>query len=513
MVRRGIIASLVILPFIVASRPVLAHGFGERYDLPVPLNFFLVGAAATVAFSFVVIGYFVGRSKESSNYPKYNLLSNQLIRRLITNRFVIQLIKSISVTLFLITLATAFLGDNEPTNNFSPTFVWIIWWVGIAYITAFFGNIWLVINPWKIIFSLVDSKINKSTIGRDGWLFQYPKYLDVWPGIIIFFAFIWIENIYSGGAIPNKLGVLILSYSIITWTGMFLFGKHAWLKHGEAFSILFGLLSRLSPSEIGVLDTNACTNCYQGCYPHNLQCVDCLECFENSDRSDRLVNIRPYAIGLSRPENISIGSMIFVLLTLASVTFDGLTATSLWLDFQNAIHPIADILGIASSAGIGTFGLLMLPILFLGIYIVFSFLMSAFSGGYLSTYKTTTLFVYSLIPIAFAYHLSHYQSYLVIQGQHIIPLISDPFGYGWDIFGTQTFRVDISIINAKFVWISSVIAIVIGHIMSVYVAHLISLREIPDRSKALQSQYPMLLLMIFYTAISLWIIAQPIVQH
>ena len=184
MVRRGIIASLVILPFIVASRPVLAHGFGERYDLPVPLNFFLVGAAATVAFSFLVIGYFVGRSKQSSNYPKYNLLSNQLIGRLITNRFVIQLIKSISVTLFLITLATAFLGDNEPTNNFSPTFVWIIWWVGIAYITAFFGNIWLVINPWKIMFSLVDSRINKSTIGRDGWLFQYPKYLDVWPGTV-----------------------------------------------------------------------------------------------------------------------------------------------------------------------------------------------------------------------------------------------------------------------------------------------------------------------------------------
>jgi hypothetical protein len=511
MLRRGIIASLVVLPFIVASRPVLAHGFGERYDLPVPLNFFLVGAAATVAFSFVVIGFFVGKSKDSSNYPRYNLLSCQLIRSLITNGFVIKLIKALSVTFFVITLATSFFGENEPTDNFSPTFVWIIWWVGIGYITAFLGNVWLVINPWKILFDIVDWKINQSTMSNKGWLFQYPKYFDVWPGILLFFAFVWIENIYSGGAIPNKLGTLILAYSIITWIGMLLFGKYAWLRHGEAFSILFGLLSRLSPSEIGVKKTNRCANCYQGCYPHNLECIDCLECFEHSDDSDRQVNIRPYAIGLSRPENISLGSTIFVILVLASVTFDGLTATSLWLDFQNAIYPITEIIGIGTSRGISTIGLVMLPILFLGIYIVFSFLMSMFSGGYLSVCKTATSFVYSLIPIALAYHFSHYQSYLLIQGQYIIPLISDPFGYGWDIFGTQTFRVDISVINAKFVWISSVTAIVIGHIISVYIAHVISLRVIPDRSKALQSQYPMLLLMIFYTAVSLWIIAQPLV--
>jgi hypothetical protein len=56
----------------------------------------------------------------------------------------------------------------------------------------------------------------------------------------------------------------------------------------------------------------------------------------------------------------------------------------------------------------------------------------------------------------------------------------------------------------------SVAAIVLGHIVSVFVAHIISLSEMPDRA-ALRSQYPMLALMIFYTAISLWILAQPIV--
>jgi len=53
--------------------------------------------------------------------------------------------------------------------------------------------------------------------------------------------------------------------------------------------------------------------------------------------------------------------------------------------------------------------------------------------------------------------------------------------------------------------------IVAGHIIAVYLAHLISLRAFQDRSSAISSQYPMLMLMVIYTVVSLWTIAQPIV--
>jgi len=45
-------------------------------------------------------------------------------------------------------------------------------------------------------------------------------------------------------------------------------------------------------------------------------------------------------------------------------------------------------------------------------------------------------FAHSLVPIAFAYSVAHYFSLLVLEGQGIISLISDPFGFGWDLFGT-----------------------------------------------------------------------------
>lgn len=85
-------------------------------------------------------------------------------------------------------------------------------------------------------------------------------------------------------------------------------------------------------------------------------------------------------------------------------------------------------------------------------------------------------------------------------------------GFGWNLLGTANYKVNIGIINAKTVWFLSVGAIVIGHIISVYVAHVISLRRVPNHSLALRGQYPMLLLMVLYTATSLWIIAQPIVE-
>ena len=122
-------------------------------------------------------------------------------------------------------------------------------------------------------------------------------------------------------------------------------------------------------------------------------------------------------------------------------------------------------------------------------------------------------FVYSLVPIALAYNIAHFSTLLAIQGQLIIPLASDPFGYGWDLFDSAGYQVNIALVNARFAWALSVIAIVLGHIIAVYLSHVIALRAMRDHRSATRSQYPMLGLMVTYTVISLWIVAQPIVGH
>ncbi len=122
-------------------------------------------------------------------------------------------------------------------------------------------------------------------------------------------------------------------------------------------------------------------------------------------------------------------------------------------------------------------------------------------------------FAFTLVPIAIGYHVAHYFTFLLIQGQYIIPLASDPFGFGWNLFGTAGYRVDIAIVDARFAWLTAVTAILIGHIAAVYLAHVKAMQVLDTRRMALRSQVPLTALMVVYTFVSLSILAEPIVER
>jgi len=102
-------------------------------------------------------------------------------------------------------------------------------------------------------------------------------------------------------------------------------------------------------------------------------------------------------------------------------------------------------------------------------------------------------------------------SLLLTTGQFIIPLLSDPFGWGWNLFGTRGRPVDLGIVSPAVYWYGSVALIVIGHVLAVIVAHVEATRRFASHRAAMLSQLPMLVLMVAYTSLSLWIMAQPIV--
>jgi hypothetical protein len=470
---------------------------------------FMIAAAATVAASFVVIGLFVNRKPGQFWYPRYNLLTMPVVGPILRNRVFITAIKLTGASVFLLVIATSLLGINKPVENFSPTFVWVVWWVGMGYISALLGNFWMLVNPWKTTYEWVEGFVagkGSSDVG----MFEYPSSWGIWPAVGLFFVFAWLENVYNGAVVPFKLGLIVLAYSAITWGGMIAFGKYTWLRHGELFSVLFGFFARFSPTEVRVSDGRLCNRC-DGCANQTGGCIDCYQCFETAAPAQREFNLRPFAVGLANPGPVTASSAIFVVLTLAFVTFDGISETNVWLEIQDSLQSVVSGLPGDTFGTIDTIGILIIPTVFLAVYMAFAWGIRQFEGTTDSpVFDIAKVFVISLIPIALAYNMAHFISLLAIQGQGIIPLISDPFGNGWDIFGTAGYRVNINIITAEFVWWVSIVAIVLGHILSVYIAHVISLRRMPTAAQAVKSQYPMLALMVFYTATSLWIIAQPI---
>ena len=62
------------------AAPAAAHGFGQRYDLPLPLSLYLFGAAAAVVVSFVIVGLLVRVAPPSGFYPQLNLASRGIGR-------------------------------------------------------------------------------------------------------------------------------------------------------------------------------------------------------------------------------------------------------------------------------------------------------------------------------------------------------------------------------------------------------------------------------------------------
>jgi hypothetical protein len=485
----------VITILIFAPLAAWAHGFAQRYDLPVPLGLYLTGAAAAVVLSFVILAW--RRSADVTRYPTFDLLRTRFGRMLV-HPVTLGVVRAISVGLFCLVIVAGLIGDPNPFKNFAPTMVWVIWWVGFAYIAGLIGNLWSVVNPWMAIFDVVESVYGRiAGPAKFGLHCRYPQRLGDWPAVTLLMWFVWAELVWPSSDAPAALAQAAIVYSLITWAGMFTFGKTAWLRHGEVFSIVFELLAKFSPTEY--------------------RCA--------SDREPPRLNLRPWAVGLLVDEPVSVSRMVFVIVMLASVTFDGLLATPLWASiaewmlYSDLLRPavllIQDIAGHAIAA-VATIALLVFVAGFLCLYLLFSALMRAMMPESVrerhSVSAIARTFVLSLIPISLAYHLAHYLSYLLIVGQYMIPLASDPFGFGWNLFGTSRYMVNIGIVNARFVWITSVIAIVVGHIIAVFLAHVTARRLLRDNRSVLRSQIPMLVLMVGYTMISLWILAQPLVE-
>jgi hypothetical protein len=496
-VRRLIVLTLALLVLLAAPDEAFAHAVGQSQDLPVPFWLYLFGAAAVVVISFVQIGLFVGESHALQTYPRFNLLAIKPLRAVLTSRPLLLGLRMLSVALFLLVILTGLLGQQVMDDNLAPIFVWVIWWVGFSFFTAFVGNVWPLVNPWKILFEWAERLACWVGVKREIELNEpYPANWGVWPALLLYAGFIWAETVFKGSAIPANVALFALLYSALTWTGMVAFGKETWLQKGEAFSVFFGILSKFAPTEARVSDPELCKECGATCQTAEGGCVDCYECFARAAPEDRQLNARPWAVGLSFTDEVSLDRMVFVIFVLASVAYHSLSEASLW----------ATVFGIALIPK--TLGLIALPLVFLAVYLGVIKLSQIFGFGYVPPRRLAVAYVYSLVPIAIAYQMAHYYTYLLIQGQTLIRLVSDPFGWGWNLFGTADYRPNAGFIDPTFVWYSQIALILAGHVIAIYLAHVAALRLYRNPKLAMRSQYPVLGLMVLYTIFSLWVLSQ-----
>ena len=452
----------------------LAHGLTPVQDLPVPLWLFYYGGALVLLVSFVALGVLWRRSRletAGDGVPLGDRLQNVLLSRALRIG-----LGALSFATLALVLAAALLGEPSASRNLAPTFVWVIFWLGLVPVVVVFGNVWSVLNPWRAAADAVAWSWSRA--GRSWDPIAYPARLGRWPAAGLLLAFTALELAYTDPASPRALGFAILLYSSITWYGMLAFGRRAWLANGEAFSVYFGLLSSMAPFAVR----------------------------EDEEHGRRVVARAPL-VGLTRVDPRP-GTLAFVAVMLGSVGFDGFSRTTVWQDFHLSVIGSTlpeSRLGELASMLVNLGGLVFCVLLVASAYVV---AVAAARAVGQTQRPLVDAFLASLVPIALVYAVAHYFSLFVYQGQFAIPLASDPFGWGWDLLGTRDFTPNLTLLSADLIWYVQVGALVTGHVIGLTLAHDRALALFRSAKVALRTQYAMLVLMVLYTVGGLWILSQ-----
>jgi hypothetical protein len=456
----------------------IAHALSGKSDLPIPEAVFAWAAAAVLIVSFVAltVAWMRPRFEDEDWSPVSQRLSAVLV-----NRITGLLAGALGAFLLGVTVWTALRGTEAPDRNFSITFVFVTFWLGMVVVSVLFGDVFRAFNPWRAIARAI-AGIFKLIAGQSPPPpLRYPEWLGRWPAVAGIAGFAWFELAYgqSGfqvvGLVPHDVGIAVIAYSAITFIGMALFGIEQWTNRGEAFSVYFNMFSRLAPVEV---------------------------------RDGRL-GLRQWLSGAVGWAAVP-GSVALVLVTIGATAFDGAQEGLIADTIRSTFDALRDT-GLAPTTSLRLTNTLYLALTIAAVAAIF---WGGIAGMHtvrasIRTRELGRLFAHSFIPIALAYLAAHYFSLVLFQEQaQFTYLLSDPLGDGSDIFGTAAGGIDYGLVSSEAVWYVQVGVLVSGHVLALVLGHDRALAVYRDPATASRSQYWMLAMMVGFTSLGLFLLSQ-----
>ena len=430
------------------------------------------------------------------------------------------------VFLFLLIIFSSFYGNQMPGENIAPILTWNIWWIGLIFLILFAGKMWCYACPWDAMTSwlrrLSFLKIKEETFNL-GW--KWPRFLkNIYLATIFFVVLTWLELGYHVTLSPQATGTLgLIMFGLVFIPGL-LFEKKSFCRYGCLIGRVSGLYAMFSPVEVRSKSPEVCkdcktADCYTGNgsgYPcptgqylktmnTNTYCTMCGECLRTCKYDNVAFNIRPFASDLVSTPKPRKDEAYLALILFSLTAFHGLTMTPSWKSIVREIQVTINI-GELFAFSIGMAACLALPIL---VYAAFVALSGVFSADADRTIGNLFVkYAYGLIPIALFYHIAHNVEHFFMESQKLAVLISDPFGYNWDLFGTANLQLT-PILSLGTVWYLQVGLIIVGHVFGIYVSHKQASQIFDGRKVAIRSQIPMVFVMVLFSVLSLWLVKQP----
>lgn len=491
----------------------------------IPTSLFYAAAAAVMLVSFAGL---VLRPAVVAAGPArtFDLLQLAPVRRALRWRPFRFLLQGSVAAVFLFIIVAGLFGRQQAGGNIATVITWTYWWVLLVLIVLLFGKAWCYVCPWDGLASWLERqslwRVGRGLSARLRW----PKPLrNLYPAVVLFLALTWLELGYGVTTRPELTAWLALLIFFLAFTGALLFERRGFCRYGCLVGQVSGLYSLVSSLEIRARDRDICAtscrtkDCYHGNdrgYPcptfqflgamkKNTYCVACGECILTCPHENVALRLRPFGADLQDVSPIRFDEAAMVIVMLAMSTFHGLTMTPQWNRMVDAIGATLGVPHLLSFT-IGMFG-------FLGglcaVYVVFARISHAVARASDVGFRELAIrHAYAFLPIAFFYHLAHNTTHFAVEGSTIVPVLSDPLGLGWDLFGTASVATS-PLFSMEMTWFATVALIVVGHVWSLVVGHRIAHRAFASPSAAIRSEIPLLVAMIAYSVMSLWIVAQP----
>ena len=465
-------AAVAVLAALAAPQAALAHGIVGKQDLPIPRLLFVYGASVVLVVSFVALATLWPT-------PRLERRRERVIARVPAALDV--LAGAVGVALFALVVVAGLAGSQSQTENLAPTFIYVLFWVGIPFASLLLGDVMRAFSPWRAIARAAGFVAGRlGAAGASSEPLAYPARLGRWPAALSILAFAWLELVYADRDDPSQLAVLALAYLAIQLVGMALYGTEPWLRNADGFGVAFGLFARLAPLHW----------------------------------RDRTLAVRRPLQGVTDLDTPP-GTVALLATMIGTTTFDGFSQGPLWSG-EGEGRGISGFLqdrwlsvGFSQEHALElayTVGLIGCVVLVAGLYRAGVAGMRSVAPG-LETTPLARRFVHSLVPIALAYVVAHYFSLLAYQGQATAYLASDPLGDGANLLGTAGSGIDYGVVSANAIWYVQVGALVLGHAAGLTLAHDRALLVFRKPREATRSQMWMLAVMVGFTCLGLWLLS------
>lgn len=494
-----------------------------KYDLDISLQLISI-------LVLLVLGlkYAIGFPKKQTRFfsKRFDLFLIPGFESLVRAKYFSFFVRFIPALLFILVLATGFMGRSKA--SFAAPFVWMFWWTLLIFLVAFFGKLFCAICPWDFFANLYQYgfvyKIKKI---KENYLKRWPRvFKNIYPAALFFIILTWFElgfEITKNSYITGVLGLIVVMLAI----GIpVFFEKRAFCRYLCPVGRISGLYSIFSPMELRVKSKDTCDTCTtkecvkgnefsspcpMDLVPFNLKentyCTLCTECVRSCEKKNLTLKLRPFAseINTIKPKTRSDESALAIIM-FALTFFHGITMVYPWFQLIDQIR------NSLQTSYLNAFSLLM--ILFMVItfisYFIIDKLITILTKGE-NSFRNIAI---CLIPITLAYHLGHNVMHVFGEVPYLVPLMNDPFGWGWNILGAKGFVAKPLLLHEDVLGFQ-VSLVLIGFYFSIKTLR-IKLESFGEKIKndVLQFQFIYFIgfSILFFTALfSLWLIGQPMV--